>query len=623
VREDGILVHANGGMIVPGPVFSRGTPKFRQYRALERYLLHAASRLYPDELVPADNPSILAERARDYLPMADVRPYLCTVDEMNSGAADCMSLSDASFSYSLGGGQLDPQGDAPRESDFLWWRGANEFERSRNIAAFGAENGLRDRIIATAPETPVRLVYSVLSVVDSYDFETSTFPILPVGGATQLSPPGSRSIAIDLADVVVPIPASPPVAEGLLGELQRRENGDPVIYVGVAVDLTPDLPHAGQPRWTAQTVFSGYFIDAALTRPLESAAALSGQGQLSAAEVSSTATAPNDATSGSVMRDMQLNREDGRVVIDFTGYREPTATAREAVMHIQASAARDIVTSFEADENAYNLGLLASIVNDETRVRFFTDRNLFVGQDEFAIQRNRETFRSEVAPRLISEAPALPIPMRLYLAATLGEYDFDQQGFPVRTFQDPGIEVNRGRAFSLRPAFELVPSFLPMPPDAAERLVSAQPSDLRLRIDFQVAATEFQLPQVTMTVRPISVALVTSDTVHFQETYAEESANDEGALAEAALRYLGPVRADVSIPEQPTGYPINGIAPGMSLEVALEVLSERFSANEIFVSQDVLRAERGVCRSARIDSGEIESELGTICLVAQVTVLAD
>lgn len=619
VREDGILVHANGGLIVPGPLFSRGTPEFRQYRALERYLLHAASGLYPDELVPADNPSILAERARDYLPMADVRPYLCTVDEMNSRASDCMSLADASYYYSLGGGELDPQGDAPRESDFLWWRGANEFERNRNVTEFSAANGPRDRIIATAPETPVRLVYSIPSVVDSYDFGSSAFPVLPIGGAAQITPPGSKSVAINLADVVRPIPVSPAAAETLLGELQRRENGDPVIYVGVGVGLTPDRPHGGQPRWTAQTVFSGYFMDAELTRPLEGTAALSGQAQPPEVQLSPGGAAIGDVVSGSVIRELQLNREDGRIVVDFTGYREPTATAREAVMHIQASAARDIVTSVEQDENGYNLSLLASIVNDDTRIRYFTDRNRIAGQDEFAVQRNRQALRSEVAPRLTAEAPALPIPMRLYLAATLDEYDFGRQGFPVRTFQDPGIQVNDGRPFTLQSAFEIAPGFLPMSPGAAEGLVNAQPSDLRLRIDFDVVATEYQVPQVTMTVRPIAVALVTRDTVYFEETYVDENADDESALAEAALQHLGPDRAGVRVPEQPTGYPIKGIAPGMSLEAALGELSRSFSTNEMSVSGGVLRAEHGVCRYAGTESGEIESELGTICLVARVT----
>lgn len=621
VRQDSILVHADGGLMVPGPMFKPGTPEFQQYRAFVRYLLHAASGAFPDEMVPAENPSLLAEMARDYLPLADVRPYLCTSDEMNSRAPDCMSFGDASGIYSMGGGQLDPPGDAPREAAFLWWRGANEFERRRNIAEFIAENGLRDRIIATAPETPVRLVYSVQSVVDSYDFEASAFPVLPIGGARTLTPPGSKSAVIDLADIGRPIPVPPAAAENLLGELQRNNSGAPVIYIGVAIDLTPDPPRGRQPQWTAQTIFAGYFIDAELNRPLETAVALSGGARSPASQPPSNDAATGNVVSGSAMREFQLKLEDGRIVIDFSGYREPTATAREGVLKIVASAARDIVNSFEEGANKINIPLLNAILNDETKVRFFDDRNRLVGKDEFAVQRNRETFRNEIEPRLIAAAPRLPIPMRLYLNATLGEYDFDRQGFPVGTFADMN-SLGIGYSFDLmQPALDLAPAFLPMRPDAAERLVSIQPYGPRLRIDFEVVATSLQGSQFVTTVRPVATALVTGetgDTVHFQETYVDGNASDNGAFAQAALKFLGPERAGVRVPEQPTGYPIRGIAPGMPLEEALEVLSHSFSIDEVSLSDGFLRAEHGVCQYAGVESREIESELGTICLVARV-----
>ncbi|MGO4917874.1 hypothetical protein [Pseudogemmobacter sp. W21_MBD1_M6] len=573
--------------------------------------------------MPVDNPSILAEMARDYLSLEDVRPYLCSSDEMTLGNPDCMSFSDASFAYSLGGGQLDPPGDLPRESAFLWWRGANEFERRRNIAAFIAANGLRDRIIATAPTTPVRLVYPRQTVVGAYDFAASAFPVfsgMTGDGPASIKPPGSRPVAVDLGDLGRPIAVPPAAAEALLSELQRNESGDPVIYIGFAVDLMPDQPRLRQPRWTAQLIFAGYFLDAALSRPLETAAALSGGAQSPTSQPPPDDAATGNVVSDSAMRDFQLKLEDGRIVIDYSGYREPTATAREGVIHIVASAARAIVKSAEEGENGYNLRLLTAILNNETRVRYFNDRNGFAGQDEFAVQRNRQSFRSEVAPRLIAEAPALPIPMRLYLAATLEDYDFEKQGFPVRTFQDPGYMVN-GIPFSLKSSFDLTPDFLPMPPDAAERLVSIQTSDPRLRIDFEVVATELEGMHVVTTARPIAVALVTGetgDTVHFQKSYVGENANETGALTQAALAYLGPERASSGIPRQPTAFPIMGVAPGMTLDAALKALSEDFSAGETSVSDGIVRAEHGLCRYDGIDSGKIEDELGTICLVARV-----
>ena len=107
-----------------------------------------------------------------------------------------------------------------------------------------------------------------------------------------------------------------------------------------------------------------------------------------------------------------------------------------------------------------------------------------------------------------------------------------------------------------------------MPPDAAERLVSVQPSDPRLRIDFEVVAATLQGSQLLMAVRPIAVALVTGaagDTAYYQESYVSEYAKDDSTILRSALNYLGPERADVRLPEQPTGYPIEGIAPGLSL----------------------------------------------------------
>ncbi len=617
-RDDGILVHANGGLIVPAPLISRHGAEFQQHRAIARYLLHAAAGSYPDELVPADNPSILAQRARDYLSLADVRPYLCTPDEMTPASPDCLPVSDAIADYSMNGGELDPPGDVPRDAEFLWWRGANEFERRRNIAAFVAPGGPRDQIIASAPKTPVQLVYRIAAALGSYDFGASAFPVLPAAGQTGFAVPGSNSGAFNVGDLLGPIAVPQAEAEALRSQLSRHESGRPDLFIGVTVELTPDEPHGGQPRWTSRTVSAGYFLDEGLTRPLEPAAALAGQSQTAAVQRTPAAPATVGDTPVRAMRDFHVKREDGRIVLDYKGYGEPTVTTREGVLAIVASAAREILKNAEKTEKRYDIAAISAIVNDEIRAHFFADRARFAGQDEFAVQRNRQAFRSQVAPRLIDEAPALPLPMRLYLEARLEDYDFDKQGFPVRTFQDPGVGIDGLYPFSLEPAFELAPDFVPMPPDTAETLVSSKPSGLRLRIDFQVTATSMQGPAVFMAVRTDAVALVAGGTVYFQKRSDGDRGQDATAVDAAAMAYLGPQRSGSPVPDQPTDYPIMGVAPGMTLDAARKELAENFSAGEIRVSDDVLHAEHGLCRYAAPGSDQIDGELGTTCLLARV-----
>ncbi len=93
---------------------------------------------------------------------------------------------------------------------------------------------------------------------------------------------------------------------------------------------------------------------------------------------------------------------------------------------------------------------------------------------------------------------------------------------------------------------------------------------------------------------------------------------DASAVNAAALAYLGPERSGLPVPDQPTDYPIMGVAPGMTLDAARAALAENFTAGEISMSDGVLHAEHGLCRYAAPGSGQIESELGTTCLLARV-----
>jgi hypothetical protein len=613
---DGALeVHPGGRLIVPHPVFQNGSSEHRQHLALARHLRHAAIGEFHDTLVPRDNPALLAGAAMDYLDVSELRPFFCTATEMNERAPDCMRFSDATHAFGIAGGNT-------RNLDadtFLWWRGANEFERRRSVSGF-IESGLRDRITATAPDTPIRLFFTLDAVLDDYDFETGQFPVKI--GLDRVDVPGSNSVAFDAADVAQPIAVPRGKAEALRQMLESRGGGRAEIVIGGAGDLEPQPPHGGEPRWKPEIASTEYYLDLDATVTLAGVIGERGQtGTESAADAGTdTGDGASAVASGTVLRDFDLRREDGRIVLDFEGYGEPTATTVEAVSHLIASASRDLVQAVAQDPNRYNMPLLRAILREDLRDRLLGSAG-YAGGSEFEVRRAKTTFEDEVAPTLVAEAPSLPIPIRLYLETTLSEFDFESERIGLRVFQEQRLRIGGSYPVSLQPLFDLVPGALPMAPDAAERLVTAAdagPAPV-LRLDLDIMTTRLNGVEFQMTARPAAVALLAGedrDVVHFQETY--DAAEDPENPAEDARAFLAPEPGEVVAPSQPTTYATFDVAPGMEVKTALESLSRHFSSAEIDHSADLLRAERGWCGYEDIESASIENALGAVCFVARV-----
>lgn len=91
-----------------------------------------------------------------------------------------------------------------------------------------------------------------------------------------------------------------------------------------------------------------------------------------------------------------------------------------------------------------------------------------MGWNEFELQRLLQMFRNEGQPRLIAEAPDLPLPVVVVCGATLDHYDFEQQRFSLE-LGCSGSFKGSNLVQVQRPFFD-VPSHLEMEPEAAESL---------------------------------------------------------------------------------------------------------------------------------------------------------
>lgn len=631
VREDGIRVHSSGRLIVPWPVSNTHSPEGQQYQALKRLLRHAAVAEQIGDMAPADHPAFFADIARDYLSPSEFQPFFCTPDEMRRGrgASDCMEIPEFIQTYAAaGGGGIDNAAEHP----FLWWRGATEFERRRSMSEF-AQSGLLEHFIASAPDMPVRLIYTVGLRLDRYDFDAGHFPVTVSGGAQAVKLPGSHSVAFDLAELAEPVSVSSAAAEPLLQRIPTPEDEFSELTLAVEVDITLQDPgHASQrPRWDAKVGSAEYFLDGEATQPL-AAVIEEVTGQRAAAPLPGGAPLAGDTATDTVLRQFDLHREDGRIVVEFEGYGQPTPEAHEAISYLFASAARDFMEAATERLSPRVFPVLFSILNDDVRTQYFdcssADRcrnrstnSYFAGDNEFEARKTRNAFEEGVAPKLVAEAPSLPVPMRIYLDPRLGEYDFDNEGFGVRIFQEARPQIDPiGRMFNFQPIFDLVPDFIPMPPDSAEQLVNAADGDPVLRIDYDVLSfRRMDRIRMAMKVRPVAATLMTgadNDMIHFEQTYAgADQANGQG---DAVHAFLGPEIAEWSAPQEPTAYPVLGVAPGMTLEAAMDALSQSFSEAEITVADRVLRAERGYCGYEGAEGGAEEDERGAICFVAGI-----
>jgi peptidoglycan hydrolase-like protein with peptidoglycan-binding domain len=125
--------------------------------------------------------------------------------------------------------------------------------------------------------------------------------------------------------------------------------------------------------------------------------------------------------------------------------------------------------------------IAAELMDQGQRIRVFGGGGEPFVRDEFARRKALEAFKSQVLPELTAVAPDLPIRITTVVAATLGEYDFERHGFPVRydsrnrPFPTPSsFSSDQGRPWRNDQDFYALPDFLPMDEQAAEALLHEQ-----------------------------------------------------------------------------------------------------------------------------------------------------
>lgn len=623
--KDGIRVSPEGRLIVPAKVLGRTSPEYRELLVLARILKRAAAREFLDVLAPKEQLGTLAEFARDYLSPEEFRPYLCTEQEMQNDAPDCVSHSDALFAYSMAGGNLpDPAAAAQFSSAFIWWRGDTEFARRRNVSAF-LESGLRERIPQGAPNLPVPLLYSVRVRLGAYDFQSEQFPVQVVGGGGAVSVPGSLSSAFSVDEYAKPIPVPKAQAEELMRRLDDLSGDDGAeLTLAVAVDLTPTEPHAGQPRWSSKVISSGYFLDRDATRPLTDMALTLGSATAAGQDAPADPTA--DARLGStVFRDFNLEREDGRIIADAEGINYGTA-----------SAVGDMVDALRRGTSRVSpMPLIFEFLNREQRMTYFgcaTSRDCggirkladFAGETEFETERRRAAFMANVPERLIAQAPSMPLPMRLYVDVQLSEYDFEKEGFALNFSRGGAMRLEGGRlSFDLAPLYDQLPDFLKISPDIAERIAQQAKGKAALRVDFDLLSVRIPREQLgtVMTAFRLSGLSLVDQAVHGKVFFDKEIAPTASAPADdiAAEAFLGPETGEAPTPSSRSRFSVLGIAPGMSEQEALDILGAQFGETELRSTDRLIRAEKGLCLYQDGDTPLDSQETGSTCFLARVT----
>lgn len=617
-RDDGIRVHPSGRLIVPFPVTNRHSPEYRELRALTRHLRHAIVAERIGEMDPVEAPALFADIARDYLSPTDFQPFFCTPDEVISRASDCdrRSMSD----YIAAGGQPD----MAAEHDHLWWRGATEFERRRTMNAF-AQSGLVDQVIASAPALPIRLLYAIEARLQPYDFETEHFPVDRVhGNVAGLELPNRWGGPFDLSGFVQPVAVPPAAAEALTRRLEAQEVDREDLILGIEMDVDLADPSDNRPL-DAKIGAAEYFLNADATRPLATEIRAVTSEVATAAEPS-----PGAATTrtGGSLRPFDLQHEDDRIVMEFAKYDEPTDATREAIIYLFASAVGDVVEDFKGDLRDYVFPTLFSILHPDVRAHYFdcsvvkecrnrNTRSYFKGENEFEARQTRLAFEANVEPELAAEAPSFPIRMRMRLDARLSEYDFDKEGFELAVFQNARLRLDSVRhTVNLQNVFDLVPSFVPMPPKTAERLVSSGRNPV-LSIDYDVLSFVTNGLETITKVRPVAVVLMEGGAggeIYFEQVFDTPDVTD--TRRDAAQALLGPPLAGAVASSAPTDYPVMGVAPGMTLDAAVNALSQSFSDAQITVDEDMLRAERGYCGYYLLGNDVAEDDMGAICFAA-------
>lgn len=618
-RDDGIRVHPSGRLIIPFPVTNSQSPEARELDALTRHLRHAILAEQIGEMDPVEAPVFFADIARDYLSPTDFQPFFCTPYELSGGASGCMGHSDATWDYSMAGGQLD----MAAEHAFLWWRGATEFERRRTMNEF-AQSGLLDQVIASAPELPIKLLYAIDARLQSYDFEAEHFPVDGVHpDIARLELPGRLGGPFDLSGFVQPVAVPPAAAEALTRRLEAQEAGRSDLVLGVEMDVDLKDPSDRRP-FDAKLGAAEYFLNTDATRPLAAEIGAVTGGVATAAE-----PAPVAAEVGGALRQFDLQHDDDRIVMEFfSGYDEPPDTTREAIYYLFASAVGDMVEDFKGDLSRHVFPALFALLDAQVRNHYFGctvvrecfNRNrsgYFAGENEFEVRQTRLAFEANVEPALVAEAPPFPIPMRMRLDARLSDYDFDKEGFDLSVSQNVRLRREQFRyTVDLQSVFDLVPSFVAVPPDAAERLVNSDRKPI-LRIDYDVLSFVTNGLETITKVRPVALVLMDGGArgeVYYEQVFDAPDVAD--AQRDAAQALLGPQIAGAVAPSVPTDYPVMGVAPGMTLEAAVNALSQSFSDAQIKVDEDTLRAERGYCGYYLPGNDVSEDDRGAICFAA-------
>jgi uncharacterized protein len=605
-RADGLRVDPEGRIIFPASVMGKTSPEYPQILALIRLLRHAAASQYLDEMVKPDDLGRMAEFARDYLPLEDLRPYFCTADEMEANASDCENASDVVWDFTAKGGEIqDSVFDRLRPNPFIWWRGGTEFARRRSVDGF-LQKGLLEKIAQTAPETPVRLHMVVDAALDTYDFDKGEFPVF---APNSVGIPGSKS-TIDISGQVHALAVPPGAAEDLLRTLKVAGDGQATVRLGIDVDLSP-TGWTGVPVWDAKLVSAGYYLDKDATRPLEFDVKAAEQARsINAGDRPTVAAAP----ASQVLRDFDLQKEDGRILLSDA-----------SIDYVMSSAARDLVDILRDDTYPRSpLPLIFRMLNSETRTTFFgcdtfdaCGTSGFRGETEFEQKRLRTAFMDAVPSQLIARAPTLPIPMRQYLDMSVGEYDFDKNGFPIQILSYKLWHVmGLGLEFKLQPLYKSLPTFIEVAPDQAERMLTDSSGNLTARIDFDVL--NMRVPrtwsgELLSVFRLASLAIV-DDQNRGAVYYKASNPAAAPVPADIAARFIGPVPDLPVSPDNRPGYPVLGVTVGMGRQATIDALGATFDGTEITADDTLVRAERGLCRYDR--DGLSADEEGALCFAA-------
>ncbi len=206
----------------------------------------------------------------------------------------------------------------------------------------------------------------------------------------------------------------------------------------------------------------------------------------------------------SLARELGLPIEDGHVVIDSQGYGRRGNGDGPAKFFVLVMIGQDPGFLEEGDRFAAAAALLLPEAQQRT---FFGGRSvghygavavrmlasegdsMFMGQnmfaDEFARREAKAAFLETYYPGLLARTPKWPLPVLAKTSVSLGEYDFDQQSFPLRFDQTGGhLRVvsfpipqpgGNGIAATLASADRLgnLPERLYLPPEQAQALKRA------------------------------------------------------------------------------------------------------------------------------------------------------